>query len=95
MKGGYAVHLTHKFSSDYAALPVDIRRAVDRCIADLARDPLPGSRRAHAVTAKGHKPTVFSLDVTPNKSHKLSFHLEGNVAVLRRVATHRQIDRGP
>ena len=93
MRGGLQIRLTERFERDYKSLSPDIRNAVDECMEEFERDPLPPGRRPHSVTARGHKPMVYTMDVTSNKSHKLSFQLEGNVAVLRRIGTHKQIDR--
>ncbi|MDH4425055.1 MAG: hypothetical protein QE495_01260 [Acidovorax sp.] len=95
MRGGYSIRVDLPFLRDFKKLPLEIQQKVDECIKDLGRDPIPSVRRAHPVSPKGHKPTIFSLDITSNKSHKLTFHLEGDVAVLRRVGTHKQIDRTP
>jgi mRNA-degrading endonuclease RelE of RelBE toxin-antitoxin system len=95
MRGGYAIQLTDKFERDYKALPPDIRERADACIRDLGQEPLPPGRRMHSVTPRGQKPTIYTVDVTANKAYKLSFHLQGNVAVLRRVADHRTLDRAP
>ena len=95
MRGGLAVRITDKFQRDYARLPQDLLAAVDRCIEDLVADPIPASRRAHSVTPRGHKPTIYTVDVTSNKAYKLSFYVEGRVAVLLRVGSHGRIDRSP
>ncbi len=92
MQGGFTVSITERFRKDYQRLSPDIQRAADDCIADLAKDPLPASRRAHRINT-GQFPKVFSVDVTGNKSYKMSFHLEGGNAVLRRIGTHKEIDR--
>lgn len=92
MQGGFGIALTERFKKDYKKLSPDLQKAVDDCITDLAKDPIPASRRAHRINT-GQFPKVFSLDVTSNKSHKLSFEIDGNQAVLRRVDTHREIDR--
>ena len=86
--------MTAAFQRDYQRLALNIQEEVNSCVLDLEmRDPLPNSRRPHSVTPRGIKPTIFTVDVTSNKAYKLSFHLGGEVAILRRVATHRQIDR--
>lgn len=36
---------------------------------------------------------MYSVDVTGNHAYKISLSIEGGVAVLRRVATHKRIDR--
>lgn len=92
MQGGFTVAYTDRFKRDYDRLPVDIRQQVNDCIRDLAKDPIPTSRRAHCID-RASKPKVFSVDVTSNKSWKLSFQIEGQVATLRRVGTHKEIDR--
>ncbi len=95
MRGGFQIELTARFRRDYESLSVDIKRHVDLCIIELGQDPLPNTRRAHAVTPRGHRPTIYTVDVTANKAYKLSFHVADRTAVLRRVGTHRQIDRSP
>lgn len=94
MFGGFSYRITERFERDYRGLPVELQRAVDECICDLEKAPIPSARRPHSVTPRGTRPNVLTVDVTSNKSHKLSFHIEGRVAVLRRVGTHKQIDRG-
>lgn len=93
MKGGRPIELSRRFVKDFRGLPPDIRRAVVQCIEDFERDPLPESRRPHSVTPKGQRPIIYTLDVTPNKSHKLSFEVVDDVVIVRRVGTHKQIDR--
>jgi mRNA-degrading endonuclease YafQ of YafQ-DinJ toxin-antitoxin module len=92
MKGGFKFAFTERFKKDYKRLSPDLQHMADQCIRDLAKDPIPASRRAHRIN-NDQFPKVFSLDVTPNKSHKLSFHIEGDTAWLRRIGTHGDIDR--
>jgi len=93
MQGGFTVTFTERFKRDYKRLPADLQKAVNDCIRDLMKDPVPAARRAHRINDKQF-PKVYSVDVTPNKSHKLSFEIvDGNTAVLRRVGTHKDIDR--
>lgn len=94
MRGGYKVQFLNRFLADYKRLPPDIQKLCDECLADFERDPLPEGRRPHPVTT-GQKPKVFSMDLIGNKSWKLTFHFEGDVAVLRRVDTHAKIDKNP
>ena len=93
MKGGWAIRLTDRFVKDFKSLPIDLQKQVEACIKDLGVDPIPNTRRAHRISIAGHRPQVFSVDVSSNKSHKLSFEIDGNTAVLRRVGTHRELDR--
>lgn len=88
-----SVRMPDEFVAAYLKLAPDVRAAVGECINDLERDPIPSSRRPHSVTPRGQRPVIYTVDVFSNKSYKLSYHIEGRVAVLRRVGTHKQIDR--
>lgn len=82
------------FQNSYKRLAGDLQDACREAIADLLLNPLPKARRFHALC--GYRdPKVFTVDVTSNHSHKLSFEIQGTVAVLRRVGTHTHIDRAP
>jgi len=85
---------TERFKRQLLGLPIDLQRAAREALKDLQRDPVPNSRRMHSLSAYG-RPLIYTIDVTTNKSHKISFHLEGTIAVLRRVSTHKAIDRDP
>jgi hypothetical protein len=85
---------TERFQRDYKALSVDLKEAVDAAIRDLMADPIPGVRRFHSL--KGYRnPRLYTIDVTSNKAYKISLEIEGEMATLRRIATHKQIDRSP
>jgi mRNA-degrading endonuclease YafQ of YafQ-DinJ toxin-antitoxin module len=92
MEGGFkSVAKTGTFERDYKRLSPELKRAVDDCIRDLYKSPIPSTRRAHRINDS--LPKVFSVDVTSNKAYKLSFQIEGEMCILRRVGTHAQIDR--
>jgi mRNA-degrading endonuclease RelE of RelBE toxin-antitoxin system len=93
MRGAASVSFTDTFKKDFSRLTPDIQKLAEACIGDILKDPIPGARRAHNVTPRGKKPTIYTVDVTDNKAYKLSFHLDGSTAVLRRVGTHKAIDR--
>lgn len=95
MIGGLSVQMTNSFIRDFDRLSNDLRAAVIACIDDLKEEVVPPGRRLHVVSPKGKKPTIFTVDVRSNKSHKLSFQVENRVAILRRIATHKEIDRSP
>jgi len=83
-----------KFDKDFKALPVDLQVPVKTAVADLLKDPIPASRRLHHLT--GFKnPKVYTIDVLPNHAYKLSFEVDGEAAILRRVTAHKTIDRNP
>lgn len=93
MRGGFKVSPTVSFLADLARLTVQQQKDVKSCLSDLEKDPIPHGRRMHPVTPAGTKPKVYTVDVYPNKSYKVSLQLDGALLILRRVGTHKQIDR--
>ncbi len=92
MEGGFKqVAYTGTFQRDYKRLKPELQKLVDKCIEDFYKSPIPDKRRAHRIN--DDLPKIFSVDVTGNKSHKLSFQIEGEICILRRVGTHGDIDR--
>lgn len=63
-------------------------------VADLLKYPIPKSRRLHPL-AGFKNPKVYTIDVFSNHAYKISLEIEGDTATLRRVATHKVIDRSP
>jgi hypothetical protein len=83
-----------RFERDIKGLSPDILAAAKDAIADILKDPIPASRRLHRLV--GYKnPKVYTIDVLPNHSYKISLEIEGNAANLRRIAPHIEIDRQP
>lgn len=92
MAGGLKkITRTDSFARDYKKLDPNMQKEVDEAIRDLLRDPIPQVRRMHPID--NGRPKVFSIDVTSNKSHKISFSIDGEECLLRRVGTHKLIDR--
>lgn len=91
MKGNLRLQYTERFQRDFKGLSVDIQKLAEECLKDFSKDPLPASRRPHRINST--RPKVFSMDVAGNKSHKITFSIEGDVATLLRVGTHKEIDR--
>lgn len=81
-----------KFVKDLKGLPADVQAAVKLAIADLMKSPIPTSRRLHALHGF-RNPKVFTIDVFSNHSYKISLEIDGKLATLRRVGTHKVIDR--
>jgi hypothetical protein len=55
---------------------------------------LPGRLRFEKLS--GYKnPAIYTIHVTANHSHKVSFALLGTTAILRKIGTHKEIDRAP
>ena len=81
------------FKRDVKALPPDIRSALTECLKELIKDPTPSRLRLHGLHRE-HR-GIFSVDVTPNHAYKATFTVEGGIARMRRVGSHKQIDRTP
>jgi hypothetical protein len=85
---------TDRFDADVRAAPIDVARAAEAARKTLIQNSRAGALRLHPL--KGYpKPTIFKIDVTANHSWQLTFELDGEVAVLLRLATHKAIDRDP
>jgi hypothetical protein len=85
---------TGRYERNYNALPIDIRKAADDAVDDLLKDPIPTIRRLHPLS--GFKnPKIYTIDVVSNHAYKISLEIDGEVAILRRIGTHKVIDRAP
>lgn len=63
-------------------------------IADLLSDPLPS--KLDFKKLKGYKnPNIYTVTISGNHAYKLSLEIKDEVAILRRVGTHKQIDNSP
>lgn len=86
-----AFEFTERFKREYRRAKPDVQKAVDKVFKDLQGNP--NSRRCHSLT--GYKPTIFSADVFSNHSWQLTFEMKGETAVMRRLASHSEIDDSP
>jgi mRNA-degrading endonuclease YafQ of YafQ-DinJ toxin-antitoxin module len=83
-----------KFDRDVKSLDEVTRVAVKEAVQDLFKDPIPAVRRLHSLS--GYKnPKIYTIDVFPNRSYKISLEIDGETVNLRRVATHKEIDHQP
>lgn len=94
-RGGVSVTaISHKstFERDYRALDPEIQKEVDEALEKLLMDPRPPGIRFEKL--QGHrKPAVYTIHATGN--FKISFEIDGSVAILRRCGKHDYIDRKP
>jgi mRNA-degrading endonuclease RelE of RelBE toxin-antitoxin system len=80
------------FHREYEKLDFDLRDRVDECLQSLTQTPIPAGLRFEKL--KGYRdPDIYTIHVTGN--YKISFDIFGNIATLRRVAPHDEIDRRP
>lgn len=94
MAGIKHVALAESFYRDFKRLDAKMQEEVRGRLRDLEKDPMPPNIRPHRIN-QGQLPKLFSIDVYSNKSHKISYSIEGDTITVRRVATHREIDRRP
>lgn len=82
-----------RFIKEYKKLVPDMRQRTDDKLDDLQKNPRPPGLGFEKL--QGYKqPFIYTIHITGN--YKVSFEvIEGNVAFLRRVATHDEIDRAP
>jgi mRNA-degrading endonuclease YafQ of YafQ-DinJ toxin-antitoxin module len=88
------VDFTDLFKKQYKKLEPTLKAAAQQTIRDLSKVPLPASLRFHSLS--GYKnPRLYTIDVMGNKAYKISLEIQGETAILRRVASHKEIDRLP
>lgn len=78
-----------RFLKDIKRLDAKLQEAVEQALEDMLKDPIPNGRRMEKIGS------IYTIHVTGNHSHKLSFSIDGEVARLRRFGTHREIDDAP
>jgi len=86
--------ITETFEKDYKRLAEEIRSEVDDRLRLLLSNP--GAKKLRFEKLTGYKnPNINTIHATRNHSHKISFEIEGSKIRLRRVRTHKKIDRSP
>lgn len=82
------------FAISVKKLPIEIRAQLKEALKNLIQDPQPKKLKLEKLSGY-KKPSIYTIHITSNHSHKMSFEIHGDVAVLRAVGTHKQIDRKP
>ncbi len=83
-----------RFRSEMRSLSPDLIRATKEALALLQRNPRAKTLRLHPLTGLA-KPTVWKIDVFTNHAWQVTFELNGTTAELKRIGTHKSIDRDP
>lgn len=91
---GIDINSYPSFKGSYSKLPDNIKTYVLSALDVLLLNPQPKRIRLEKLRGN-NKPSIYTIHVTPNHSHKLSFEIKGDIAILRRVDTHKVIDRAP
>ncbi len=89
-----SISFTEKFKLEYKKLPSELQEQVNAALTDLLKQPMPRSLRFEKLSGY-RKPNIFTIHVTANHSHKISLEIDGSAAILRRIGTHKQIDKNP
>lgn len=87
-----AISYTTRFKRDRKKLAHEYRQTLDGKLAALLENPMPSGLCFEKLKGISN-PAVYSIHVTGN--YKVTFELQGDTAVLRRVACHDEIDRAP
>ena len=86
--------LPERFRKLLGKLPEDIKAAAKQALKDLKKNPQPGYLKLEKL--KGYRrPDIYTIHFTGNNSHKMSFEMDGDKAIMRSVGTHKLIDRNP
>jgi plasmid maintenance system killer protein len=81
-----------RFHKDYSSLETSLKDLVDSKLQDLTKHPMPPGLRFEKL--KGYsEPDIFSIHI--NGSFKVTMEIQGQIASLRRVGNHDEIDRAP
>lgn len=83
-----------RFKAELQKFQPDVIEAVKKALELLQNNPEAKSLRLHPLTGLP-KPTVWKIDVFTNHSWQVTFELNGTTAELKRVSTHKSIDRNP
>jgi len=85
---------SNRFGRDLQDAPADIQAAALKALNRLRENPAARSLRLHSLSGYP-KPMLWKIDVFANHSWQITFELEGDAAVLKRLGTHRDVDRDP
>lgn len=85
---------TKRFEADVKALDPATLAALSDALKLLMQNPRAKSLRTHTLSGYG-KPTLWKLDVYANRSWQVTFEFNDGTASLKRIATHKAIDRDP
>lgn len=82
------------FAKTLRAASADIQSQVLSAATSLTNEPMPAKLRFEKLSGY-RNPSIYTIHITHNHSHKLSFEIQGTTAILRKIGTHKEIDRAP
>ncbi len=80
------------FARDLKRAPSNVRESALSAVDQLVKGAPRGAQRMHSL--KGYDPKIYKIDIL-GKAWQVSFSIDGTVLVLRRLATHKTMDRDP
>ncbi|NAS96371.1 hypothetical protein CU665_05535 [Pseudomonas syringae pv. actinidifoliorum] len=83
-----------RFKKALGKLPDEIKSQAKQALKDLKKNPQPGYLKLEKLNAYS-RPSIYTIHFTGNNSHKMSFEMKSDIAVMRNVGTHKLIDRTP
>ena len=78
-----------RYRRAYRNLEETIKDVVDECINELFLEKMPSGRRLKKMGGYSN-PEIWEVRVT--KGYRLTFHMDGTVAVLRNVGSHDMLN---
>lgn len=89
-----AFQYSARFRADFRSAPTEVQQAATSALKQLQGNPHAKSLRLHPLKGMP-KPTIWKIDVLANHAWQITFELNGTVAELKRLDTHKAIDRSP
>ena len=77
---------------DYNSAPKEARIDAENALKKLLINPKAKPLRLEKL--KGYD-SIYSIHISKNNAYKITFLIDGDVAILRRLDTHKSIDRYP
>lgn len=85
---------SQRFQNELNALQPDVVNAAKQALELLLKNPRAKTLRLHPLSGMP-KPTIWKIDVFANHSWQITFELTDTTAELKRIGTHKAIDRAP
>lgn len=82
------------FIRTWKKLPPEIQAQAIEAFKHLLQPPDKRPEKLHFHKMKGYE-GIWTIHISTDDSHKASLSLNGDMAVMRRVGTHEEIDRNP
>ncbi len=89
-----AIGFSDRFKAEYKKLPPELQDQVDQALRLMSENPASRKLRFERLTDY-RNPPIYTIHATANHSHKISMVINGRIATLRRIGTHKEIDRNP